>query len=76
VDRIQLSNDADPAVDDSGIQSTGYYEITAITGATLTGESVLATDILNDISADIDNIVTFLTEEQAVLQPKPQKTVF
>jgi hypothetical protein len=76
VDRIQLSNDADPAVEDSGIQGTGYYEITAITGATLTGESILPSDILSDISADIDNIVTFLTEEQAVLQPKPQKSIF
>jgi hypothetical protein len=76
VDRIQLSNDADPSVDDSGIQSTGYYEIFAVTGATLTGESGLPSDILSDISADIDNIVTFLTEEQAVLQPKPQKSIF
>ena len=76
VDRIQLSNDADPAPDESGIQSTGYYEIFAVTGASLTGESVLAVDMLDDIPANIDNITKFLTEEQAMLQPKPQKTIF
>ena len=76
VDRIQLSNDVDLTVDNSGIQSTGYYEISAVTGASFTGESGLPADILSDVPANIDNITTFLTEEQAALQPKPQKTVF
>ena len=75
VDRIQLSNDADPAPDESGIQSTGYYEIFAVTGASFTGQSVLPVDMLDDIPANIDNISRFLTEEQAALQPKPQKTI-
>ncbi len=74
VDRIQLSNDADLTVDNSGIQSTGYYKITAVTGASLTGESTLPADILSNVPANIDNISKFLTEEQAALQPKPQKT--
>jgi hypothetical protein len=74
VDRIQLSNDADPTVDNSGIQSTGYYEISAITGASFTGDSGLPADLLDNIPANIDNITKFLTDEQAALQPKPQKT--
>ena len=76
VDRIQLSNDVDLTVDNSGIQSTGYYEISAFTGASFTGESSLPADILGDVPANIDNITTFLTEEQAALQPKPQKSIF
>jgi len=74
VDRIQLSNDADSTIDNSGIQSTGYYKITAVTGASLTGESALPADVLSNVPANIDNISKFLTEEQAALQPKPQKT--
>ncbi|MGC8602337.1 MAG: hypothetical protein ACP5VS_01470, partial [Desulfomonilaceae bacterium] len=74
VDRIQLTNDADLMVDNSGIQSTGYYEISAITGASFTGESALSADILDNIPANIDDISKFLTDEQAALQPKPQKT--
>ena len=76
VDRIQLSNDADPAVDDSGIQSTGYYEISAVTGASLTGESGLPADILSDIPADIDNIVNVFNRRTGGVTAKASKNNF
>ena len=75
VSRLELDNDDDTLIDNSGIQSTGYYEISTVSGAFLTGDSNLPVDLLEDVPANIDNISKFMTEQQAALQPKPQKSV-
>lgn len=75
VSRLELDNDDDTLIDNSGIQSTGYYEISSVSGAFLTGDSNLPVDLLEDVQANIDNISKFMAEQQAALQPKPQKSI-